>query len=128
VACSAGTYIRSLARDLGESLGCGGCLAQLRRTGALGFGLEQAVGLEQLEQTPPPPLVDPLEALAALPRHRLLEADLAGWRCGRAQATVLELELDTAVVVVGPDGNLAGMARALAGNQLQPRMVLQAAG
>ena len=50
VACSAGTYIRSLARDLGESLGCGGCLAHLRRTGALGFGLEQAVGLEQLEQ------------------------------------------------------------------------------
>ena len=128
VACSAGTYIRSLARDLGESLGCGGCLAQLRRTGALGFGLEQAVGLEQLEQTPPPPLVDPLEALAALPRHRLVEADLAGWRCGQAQATALQLELDTAVVVVGPDGNLAGMARALAGNQLQPRMVLQAAG
>ncbi|MFN5162496.1 MAG: tRNA pseudouridine(55) synthase TruB, partial [Cyanobacteriota bacterium] len=37
VECSAGTYIRSLARDLGERLGCGGTLARLRRTGALGF-------------------------------------------------------------------------------------------
>ncbi len=37
VQCSAGTYIRSLARDLGTALGCGGALAELRRTGALGF-------------------------------------------------------------------------------------------
>jgi tRNA pseudouridine55 synthase len=128
VHCSAGTYIRALARDLGETLGCGGSLARLRRTAALGFTLAQAVDLEQLEQTPPPPLVDPLAALAHLPQHRLAEADLAGWRCGRAQATALELAPDTAVVVVGPDGNLAGMARALPGSQLQPRMVLQAAG
>ena len=48
VACSAGTYIRSLARDLGELLGCGGALARLRRTQALGFQLAQSVGLEQL--------------------------------------------------------------------------------
>jgi tRNA pseudouridine55 synthase len=128
VHCSAGTYIRSLARDLGETLGCGGSLARLRRTAALGFTLEQAMGLEQLEHMPPPALVDPLAALAHLPRHQLAEADLAGWRCGRAQATGLELAPDTAVVVVGPDGNLAGMARALPGSQLQPRMVLQAAG
>ena len=37
VHCSSGTYIRSLARDLGDSLTCGGCLARLRRTQALGF-------------------------------------------------------------------------------------------
>jgi len=128
VTCSAGTYIRALARDLGESLGCGGCLARLRRTAALGFSLEQALELEQLDQDPPPLLLNPLEALAELPRHQLAEADLAGWRCGRAQATALELDPDAPVVVVGPDGNLAGMARALPGGRLQPRMVLQTAG
>ena len=43
VHCTAGTYIRSLARDLGEALGCGGALAQLRRIQALGFSADQAV-------------------------------------------------------------------------------------
>ena len=128
VRCSAGTYIRSLARDLGEALGCGGCLASLRRTEALGFGLEQAVPLEQLQEAPPPALINPLAPLADLPQHPLEEADLAGWRCGRLQQTPQLLEPGSPVVVVGPDGNLAGMASALGDGQLQPRLVLQASG
>jgi tRNA pseudouridine55 synthase len=128
VRCSAGTYIRSLARDLGEQLGCGGCLASLQRTEALGFNLVQAVPLEMLQQQPAPALINPLEALADLPRHQLSEADLLGWRCGRPQQTTAPLAADCAVVVVGPDGNLAGMASARSDGQLQPRLVLQAAG
>jgi tRNA pseudouridine55 synthase len=128
VACSAGTYIRSLARDLGEALGCGGCLAQLQRTEALGFKLEQSVSWEQLEAVPPPALVDPLEALRHLQRHQLTAEALAGWRCGRLQACEPTWPIDAPVVVVGPDGNLAGMARVQASGQLQPRLVLDAAG
>ena len=128
VRCSAGTYIRSLARDLGELLGCGGCLASLRRTEALGFDLEQSVPLEALDQTTPPALVSPLQALAHLPQHQLGHGDLPGWRCGRSQPGGQGLALDTAVVVVGPDGNLAGMARLQSEGQLQPRLVLDAAG
>ena len=128
VHCSAGTYIRSLARDLGEALGCGGCLASLRRTEALGFALEQAVPLEQLQEAPPPALINPLAPLAELPQHRLAESDLAGWRCGRIQTSPQPLEAGRPVVVVGPDGNLAGMASALGNGQLQPRLVLQASG
>ena len=128
VRCSAGTYIRSLARDLGEALGCGGCLASLRRTEALGFTLEQAVPLEQLQEGPPPALINPLTPLADLPQHQLADGDLAGWRCGRIQQTPQLLEASSAVVVVGPDGNLAGMATALGDGQLQPRLVLQASG
>ena len=128
VACSAGTYIRALARDLGEALGCGGCLAQLRRTEALGFQLEQSVSWEQLEALPPPALVDPLEALSHLHQHQLPPEALTGWRCGRLQTCEPTWPIDTAVVVVGPDGNLAGMARVQASGQLQPRLVLDAAG
>ena len=128
VACSAGTYIRSLARDLGDALGCGGCLAQLRRTEALGFRLEQSVAWEQLDALPPPALVDPLDALSHLPKHPLAPEALAGWRCGRLQACEPAWPIDTPVVVVGPDGNLAGMARVQASGQLQPRLVLDAAG
>lgn len=128
VHCSAGTYIRSLARDLGERLGCGGCLARLRRTAALGFSLEQAVPLDALEQTPPPALLSPLQPLADLAQHQLTGDDLAGWRCGRIQRGRDGLAEGSPVVVVGPDGNLAGMASALGDGQLQPRLVLQAHG
>jgi tRNA pseudouridine55 synthase len=110
VRCSAGTYIRSLARDLGERLGCGGCLASLRRSEALGFRLDQAVPLERLQQAPPPPLLNPLEPLAGLAQHRLEPEDLPGWRCGRAQQSRAPLTAGSPVVVVSPDGNLAGMA------------------
>ncbi len=49
VHCSSGTYIRSLAHDIGEKLGCGGHLSSLARTYACGFSIEDAVSLSQLE-------------------------------------------------------------------------------
>ena len=128
VRCSAGTYVRSLARDLGEALGCGGALAQLRRSEALGFGLEQAVPLEALDQAPLPPLLNPLAALGHLPQRQLLDAELEGWRCGRALDHGLSLEAGEPVAVLGPDGNLAGMARTSEGGLLQPKLVFNATG
>jgi tRNA pseudouridine55 synthase len=50
VSCSSGTYIRALARDLGELLGCGGHLTALRRTRVGPFTADAAHTLEQLEQ------------------------------------------------------------------------------
>lgn len=47
--CGAGTYVRSIARDLGEALGCGGYLAALRRTEAAGLRVEDARTPETLE-------------------------------------------------------------------------------
>jgi tRNA pseudouridine55 synthase len=47
--CHAGTYVRSLARDLGDRLGCGGYLAALRRTEAAGLHAHDAVTPERLE-------------------------------------------------------------------------------
>ena len=52
VRCSSGTYIRSLARDLGEDLGVGGHLTALRRTTVGPFGLENARTLKELEANP----------------------------------------------------------------------------
>lgn len=52
VDCSAGTYIRALARDLGDELGVGGHLTALRRTRAGSFGLDQARTLEELGENP----------------------------------------------------------------------------
>lgn len=47
--CSKGTYIRTLCHDIGQALGCGGCMASLRRTMAAGFTLAQAVTLEDVQ-------------------------------------------------------------------------------
>ena len=54
VRCSKGTYIRTLCKDIGEALGCGGCMAQLRRVSAGEYTIEESVPLLQLleEQEP----------------------------------------------------------------------------
>lgn len=52
VHCSSGTYIRAIARDVGEALGVGGHLTQLRRTSVGPFDISEARTLEQLEKAP----------------------------------------------------------------------------
>ena len=50
VLCSKGTYVRTLCHDIGEALGCGGCMCSLRRTMAAGFKLDEAVTLQQADE------------------------------------------------------------------------------
>ena len=54
IRCSKGTYVRTLCHDIGQALGCGGTMSALRRIRAAGFGLEQAVTLEQIQQAADP--------------------------------------------------------------------------
>ena len=54
VLCSKGTYVRTLCHDIGRALGCGGTLYSLRRTKSAGFGLDQAMTLEQVAETEAP--------------------------------------------------------------------------
>jgi len=79
VACSKGTYIRSLAMDLGEALGCGAHLIGLRRTEVGRLKLEQAVTLEtlaSLEEEKRGAYLLPVDALLQdLPRVNLSEAE-----------------------------------------------------
>lgn len=50
VACSKGTYIRTLCHDIGRMLGCGGSMAELMRTRAGSFGIEEALRLSEVER------------------------------------------------------------------------------
>lgn len=50
VFCSKGTYIRSLIDDIGKALGCGAVMTALTRTNAMGFDIEQSVGLDELQK------------------------------------------------------------------------------
>ena len=54
VHCSKGTYIRTLCKDIGEALGCGGCMAALRRVTAGEYTIDEAVALETLLETDAP--------------------------------------------------------------------------
>lgn len=49
VVCSKGTYVRTLCHEIGQALGCGGCMCALRRVSAAGFALEEAVDLESVQ-------------------------------------------------------------------------------
>ena len=50
VSCSKGTYIRTLCHDIGENLGCGGCMSSLRRVKAGVFSVDDAYSLQQVQQ------------------------------------------------------------------------------
>ena len=54
VHCSKGTYIRTLCKDIGEALGCGGCMASLRRVQAGEYTIEESVPLEKLVEAENP--------------------------------------------------------------------------
>lgn len=78
LACSSGTYVRAIARDLGAALGVGGHLTALRRTFVDGFRLAEAATLAELEQRAPELVTIPLSGAARriLP-HREVTAEQA---------------------------------------------------
>ncbi|MBO5909055.1 MAG: tRNA pseudouridine(55) synthase TruB [Clostridia bacterium] len=73
VVCSKGTYIRSLADDIGKFLGCGACLTALRRTKTAQFDISQCVTLEEIESAPEKYLLSPETAVDYLREIKLSE-------------------------------------------------------
>ena len=102
VVCSSGTYVRALARDLGEALGVGGHLTALRRTRVGCFDLSQARTLEQLAETFEVVGLDEA-ARAAFPSVDLTEDQARNVRFGRALAD-LTVTADGPVALFDPDG------------------------
>ena len=87
--CSAGTYVRSLARDLGERLGCGAHLSRLVRRASGRFTLGEAIDLPTLQDSlaqgyGPALLYAPDEALLDYPAAILGQASVARLRQGKA--------------------------------------------
>jgi len=83
VRCSKGTYIRTLAHDIGLRLGCGAHLRALRRTGVGRFKIEEALGLDRLTE------FTEAERIACLRSADVLLADLPAVVVDRAQAEAL---------------------------------------
>jgi tRNA pseudouridine55 synthase len=135
VRCSAGTYVRALARDLGESVGSGAYLAALARTASGPFRLEDAHALDAVREAlaggRTPSLLVPLDAgLEEIPRLRLVPEDLSALARGQViRHRRPEEPADAAAPgqgelrrVVDADGRLVAMAR-LSGGRLHPDKV-----
>lgn len=86
IRCSKGTYVRTLCHDIGEALGCGGCMSSLRRTMAGCFDLSRAVTMEEvLRCENPEALLLPVDTLfSELPRVTVPDNQLRAIRNGAA--------------------------------------------
>lgn len=126
---SAGGYVRSVAHELGQDLGCGGHLSSLRRTQAGVFTLSEAHTLEELAA-----LTGDLQALEALcvhPRSLLPEmpavtgdAMALGRLRNGAQANLPEFSGASLVKVFAGQTELVGVAKRVAGTLFQPVAVM----
>lgn len=128
VHCSKGTYVRTLAEDIGAALGTGAHLAALRRVASGPFRVEDATALDSLAAMQPPERerrLLPLPALlAGLPRAELEAAAEARFRNG--QAVPLPGLSGGVCAVFGRDGSVIGLGEAALGGALRPlRLVAQ---
>jgi tRNA pseudouridine55 synthase len=108
VDCSSGTYIRALARDVGEALAVGGYLTALRRTRVGNFGLEQAATLDDLAEQPRLSYSLDEACLLTFPRRDLSADEAEDTRHGR----LLEpAGIDGTYAATAPDGQVIALLR-----------------
>jgi tRNA pseudouridine55 synthase len=125
---SSGTYLRSLAHDLGKKLGPGGHLAELKRTAVREFTIEDAHSLEQLEQAQAGGILDelflhPRLVLPEFPAVVASPESAARIRHGAA-VNLPEFSKAATVRVFAGQRELLAIARRVAGTLFQPKVVL----
>ena len=135
--CGKGTYVRAIARDLGQALGCYGHVSALRRTGVGPFAETDSVKLADLQAAAPPEseagehditaltaLLQPVDAgLRALPSVGVSRADAA--RLARGQAVLIrgrDAPIMQGFVAVSTHGDLIALAEFEQG-ELRPRRI-----
>lgn len=124
VHCSKGTYIRSLAADIGEALGCGGHVEQLRRTAVGALALQQgAITLEQLQLCP-----EEMRLAQVLPAELMVQSlmffevsDEQALRLSRGQTVGMSADGATGICKVVYADEFLGMAELMADGRLVPK-------
>ena len=146
VNCSPGTYIRSLARDLGEHLKCGGYLYKLRRTMSQGFNEKQSIALQKYDSNDlliNSSIINPINVLDHLSQIKIKTInELNRWRKG--QQLILSEEIEQTIfnetktlklskmqkyaTVIDHQESIAGIAELISPNKIQPKVVFHADG
>ncbi|MCD6533708.1 MAG: tRNA pseudouridine(55) synthase TruB [Deltaproteobacteria bacterium] len=122
VICSKGTYVRSLAADVGQDLGCGARIWSLRREASGPFRLDQAIPLDELlgkiDAGESLPMLTPLDVLTHLPRLVISDAKIReriahgmAVSCSEISAPMSVLPTEAEIVLTDEAGNLLALAR-----------------
>jgi tRNA pseudouridine55 synthase len=123
---SAGTYVRSLAHELGSKLGCGAHLASLRRTRSGEFSLAHAIGLVELDSLEAPQVQERLlsarAVLPSMPNVILKSEETQRIRHGNSANLPVFTSAELVKVFDGDD--LIAVAKRVAGTLYQPKVVL----
>jgi len=123
VSCSAGTYIRSLAHDLGQQLGCGGHLIALRRTAIGDFGAEMVPLAKLTTDNWQRHLRPPDTVVSHLPSLTLPQSDILDLQQGKRVERQTGHPTAPLARIYHPSGHFIGLA-ALYGDQWQPKKIL----
>lgn len=130
VDCSKGTYIRTLAEDIGEALGCGAHLTALRRTRTGAASIADSISLERLQQLAPADLdaiLFPMDRfLAHFARIDLDAAQTGALMNGQPVRTNYRVAPGM-VRVFAPEGRFLGLGELDAEGELQPRRLIRTA-
>jgi tRNA pseudouridine55 synthase len=114
VVCGKGTYIRSLGRDIGERLGSGAVMSQLRRTCVGAFRIEDAVAVDRLRAEGVAPFLRPMQDALPLEMPRL---ELAGAAVKRLlSGQVVQVDASAEEVAIVAREHLLSIARRVASN------------
>ena len=148
VDCSTGTYIRSLARDIGKKIGCGGCLRKLRRTKAYNFTEEHSILLPEKSEFYPEPnkpkVLNPNIFFKHLSSIELIyEEEITSWRSGRKisfQNNIKRLKIEKNnknedsiannknILVMDKNKKILGIAYLDESFEIKPKVVFNAIG
>ncbi len=148
VDCSTGTYIRSLARDIGANIGCGGHLKKLRRTKAYNFNENDSILLpeksEFYQEKNRPKVLNPTIFFKHLSSFKLIsEEEIISWRSGRKicfQNNIKRLKLgqynkvedsifdNKNILVLDKKEKILGIAELGEDFEIKPRVVFNAIG
>lgn len=128
VTCSKGTYIRVLAQDMGEVLGCGGYLTALRRTRVADLDVADAIGLEDLGRSGPLVAATrllPVDLLvSAYPALRLDSAEAKRVSTGLEVRPAAEVVPQGPVRLYGPTGTFLGLGEGRSDGIVAPKRML----
>jgi tRNA pseudouridine55 synthase len=132
IICGSGTYIRSIARDLGSELGCGGLMSRLERTAVGRFAARNAIPASELNlETIQTALCPAVSIVQDLPQYDCTPEDLANLLCGRVLTIVAPqlrskhaLIVDEQVALTADNfTDLLAIAVVTPDRRLQPRTV-----
>jgi tRNA pseudouridine55 synthase len=131
VRCSKGTYIRTLAEDIGAALGCGAHLESLRRLASGAFSIEEAYSLDALEAMDAAArdaLLRPLDSLLEAYPRLVLDGERAF--CARQGQPVWlpRMVFDGTVRLYGEDGVFLGIGEVMDDGRVAPRRLVAAGG